>query len=178
MEPIEEYISQIPKDASVLDVGCFGHEGENTSQFLAKHFNHVTGVAISRKIEPYIPANYTVIFDNFYDYRFDPFDLVVLDLHIEGNLINDWCEKGLERMKKLVKPGGYLINYVMTSTDYGDPKVTPSLIQWHANLWWGKLTPQDIKKKLESLEGWELVEMKPEHRREYITWVKLKRIAG
>lgn len=179
MEPIERYISKIPKDASVLDVGCFGHGGCNTSLFLAERFDHVTGVAISREIEKYIPDNYTVIFDNFYNYDFEtPFDLVVLDLHIEGNLINDWCNKGLERMKDLVKPGGYLINYVMTTTDYGDPEVTPSLIDWHAKRWWRELTNKAIKKKLAELEGWELIDIKTEQRRPEISWVMLKRIAG
>lgn len=179
MEPIENFISLIPKDASVLDVGCFGHEGVNTSQFLSKHFDKVTGVAISRNIEPYITDNYTVIFDNFYNYDFkQQFDLVVLDLHIEGNLINDWCNTGIERVKKLVKPGGYLINYVMTTTEYGDAEVTPSLIAWHAKLWWGELTPEAIGKKINSINGFELVAAKPENRRPYILWVLLKRTDG
>lgn len=177
-ESFEKLLEQIPKDASVLDVGCYGHEGVNTSQFLANHFTHVTGIAISEKVKQYLAPNYTFIQDNFYDREFDPFDLVVLDLHIEGNLINDWCNRGLERMKKLVKPGGYLINYVMMTTEYGDSEVTPSLLAWHAKRWWGELTPEAVGKKLSSLPGFELVMALPEIRRPYILWCLLKRTAG
>jgi hypothetical protein len=95
MEIIEKFIQIFPKDSRVLDVGCYGHEGVNTSQFLAAYFDKVKGVGISDKVRQYLPSNYEYIQDNFYDHDFksELFDLVVMDMPIEGNLLNDWNDK-------------------------------------------------------------------------------------
>lgn len=176
-EAFERLIDTLPPSASVLDVGCYGHKGANTSKFLAKYFHHVTGVAISQKAIDQAPKNYEVIHDNFYTHDFKPFDLVVLDLDIENNLLRDWTDKGLARMKTLINPGGYLINYVMMTTEYGDPD-TPDLLAWHRDRWWKEHTPEAIGKKLTSLPGWELITAIPENRRPYILWTLLKRTDG
>lgn len=179
METFEKFIKTFPKDSKVLDVGCYGHEGINTSVFLAKHFDRVKGMAISPKVVPHVAPNYELVLDNFYDYKFrdEKFDLIVQDLTIELNLLNDWCEKGLERSANLLRPGGHLINFVMTTTEYGDPEVTPHLLAWHAKHWWGsdKLTLEAIGKKLSNLKLFDLVVAEPEQRRPYITWVMLKK---
>lgn|SRR3990167_853951 len=176
-DSFENLIEHFPKTLQVLDVGCYGHEGANTSQFLAKHFEKVTGIAINQSAVDQAASNYEVIHDNFYTHNFQLFDLVVLDLDIENNLLRDWTDKGLNRMKTIVKPGGYLINYVMMTREYGDPD-TPDLIDWHTARWWKALTPEAVGNKLKSLPGWELIAASPETRRPYILWTLLKRTDG
>lgn len=184
METFDKFIKDLPKDLDVLDIGCFGHEGENTSVFLGNHFDKILGFNINTKVfkssNKY--PNYEVIIDNFYDYKFRDrqFDLVVSDMTIELNLLNDWCDEGIERIKKLVRPGGYWINFVMMTDQYGDPAVTPDLIRWHSQRFWGSETPnsESVGQKLTKLKGWELVVAEPEQRRDYILWVMLKRTDG
>lgn len=184
METFEKIISKFDKSIKVLDVGCFGHEGENTSTFLGRHFSHIKGFNINKKVLALQEANpnYEFVIDNFYDYKFadEKFDLIVGDLTIELNLLNDWCNKGLERYWNLLKDNGYLINFIMTTTEYGDPEVTPHLIKWHAKHWWetDELTNEAIGKKLSKVKGFELIHAEAEIRRPYITWVLLKKISG
>lgn len=181
METFDKFIRTLPKDARVLDVGCFGHEGVNTSVFLADYFDHVTGMAISAKVKEHCPPNYEFIQDNFYDHRFrQEYDLVVTDLTIELNMLNDWSDAGIERISKLVAPGGFWINFVMMTSEYGDPKVTPDLIKWHSQRWWGTEVPnpESVGKKLTNLEGWGLYAAEPEIRRPYILWTMLRKTDG
>lgn len=181
METFEKIISTMPKNFKVLDVGCYGHEGVNTSQFLAKHFDKVTGVAIAEKVKQFCAPNYEFIQDNFYDRKFtELYDLIVLDLTIELNLLNDWSNKGLERVHKLLKPGGYLINFVMATTEYGDPEVTPHLLKFHSKLWWGsdEITLEAVGKKLSTIKGFQVVHTEFEQRRPYILWVCLQKTSG
>lgn len=177
-EAFERLIEQFPKDISVLDVGVNGADGENTSNFLSQYFHYVTGITIDKQAAETAPPNYRIIQDNFYNHEFtNKFSLVVLDLTIESNLLNDWNLQGLERMKRVVKHGGYLINYVMMTTEYGD-EYTPDLIAWHRDRWWKELTLEVVEKKLRSLRDWELITAIPETRRPYILWTLLKRIDG
>jgi len=184
METFEKFIRTLPKDADVLDVGCFGHEGENTSVFLGRYFDKILGFNINTKVFESSKdfPNYEVVIDNFYDYKFrdKKFDLVVTDLTIELNLLNDWCDEGMARIAKLVKPGGYWINFVMMTDQYGDPSVTPALIRWHSERFWNTEVPnpEAVGKKLTNLKDWELYVAEPEVRRPYIFWVMLKRTGG
>lgn len=182
-ETFDKFIRTLPKESSVLDIGTFGHDGKNTSVFLGKYFDKILGFNINTKVlkDSAQYPNYEVIIDNFYDYKFkQQFDLVVSDMTIELNLLNDWCDSGIERIAKLVKPGGYWINFVMMTDQYGDPKVTPALIRWHSENFWGVTVPNvdAVEQKLSKLKGWELVAAEPEKRRENILWVMLKRTAG
>lgn len=181
METFERLIRVLPKDARVLDVGCWGHEGVNTSKFLAEYFDHVTGMAISEKVKKHCPENYTFIQDNFYDHRFgEVYDLVVTDLTIESNMLNDWSNAGIERISKLVAPGGFWMNFVMMTDQYGDPEVTPDLIRWHSKRWWGSdvPNPESVGKKLTSLKDFGLYAAEPEQRRPYILWCLLRKTDG
>ncbi len=182
METIEKFISILTKDSRVLDVGCYGHEGVNTSQYLASYFDHVTGVAISTKVKQYLAPNYELIQDNFYDHDFEnkQYDLVIMDMPIEGNLLNDWNEKQLEKMQKLVAPGGFLVNYVMMTDQYGDPDITPDLIRFHSQKFWGVNIPtlQAVGDKLKTIKGWKKWLAVPEERREYILWTMLRKTDG
>lgn len=181
LETFEKFIQVLPKDAKVLDVGVAGVGGENTSDFLSKHFNRVLGVTIDERglaMAQNRYKNYDFIHDNFYNRPFEQkFDLLVLDLTIESNLLNDWSDKGLERAYNLIKPGGFLINFVMATDQYGDPDITPDLIRWHSKRWWKSDTPttEAIGKKLEVIKGFKLHVAAPELRRPYIYWVMLQR---
>lgn len=180
-ETLEQIIERFPKNISVLDVGCYGHEGVNTSTYLAKYFDHVTGINVNAKSVAQAPENYTAILDNFYVHEFpNPFTLVVLDLTIESNMLNDWSETGMERIKRVVKPGGYLLNFVMMTDQYGDPEVTPDLIRWHSKRFWKSDIPnaESVGARLKTLKDWEVIHVQPEVRRPYILWTLLRRTDG
>lgn len=182
LEAFERMIREFPKNSRVLDVGYAGHDGENTSNYLAAYFDRVVGITNSTTIANNNKKdNCEIIIDNFYNYRFNQqFDLVVLDLDIENNLLRDWRDGGLERVAKLLAPGGHLINYVMTTDQYGDPDQTPDLIRWHSERFWGTPVPTNeaIGERIKRLRGWELCTAKQEKRRPYITWVMLKKTNG
>lgn len=170
----------MPKNTLVLDVGCGGLWGENTTDYLIEHFGdeRIQGLVkegeASYEFSKQHP-NIKFSFGDFHTHEFPiTFDLVVLDLDIRGNLIN-WSEEGLKRVKDLVSPGGYLINYVMMTDQYGDPEETPKLIREHAERFWLELTPEAVGRKLDQLEDFEFVAFIQEERRSYIYWVLLRR---
>ena len=177
MPTFERLIKILPKDAKVLDVGCGGLLGQNTSQYLQNYFIDVLGVNIKENKDliefKKIYSNAKVIIGDYKNIT-EQFDLVVLDLNIEGNLEN-WSNDGIELASKLVKKGGYLINYVMMTDQYGNPDETPEIIRQHAKKWWGELTKEAVGKKLKSLKGFELILAESEDRRNYILWVVLKK---
>src|SRR3990167_79171 len=181
-------IKHLPKDFTVLDVGSGGLQGENTTEYLAEHFlpENILGICRSehevgryqaiRAEKKLIQLN--IILDDFYTHDFShhaPFDLVVLDMNIENNLAKDWSDQGLARVRGLVKPGGYLINYIMLTDQYGDPKKTPAFIRdtWRKNWGTDKLTSRDIDRRMANLKGWEVFAHDIEERRDYILWIML-----
>ncbi len=169
----------MPKEWKVLDAGCGGLDGENTSDFLVKHFGeeNITGICKAEteakrylELHPKLDMRIEQFFTSPLDKQFD---LLVLDLNIEGNLRN-WSSEGLREIQKYLKKGSYVTNYVMTTDQYGDPEETPKLLREHCEKWWGSFKPEDIGKRLNSLSGFKLVAHEVEERRPYITWVLLK----
>lgn len=188
----QKLISFLPRNFKVLDVGCGGLQGENTTNYLTEHFEpkNITGICNSDhevkrfqalRVEAKL-QELNIISTDFYKdvLSHDPFDLAVLDLNIENNLLQDWSVEGLKRMELFVKPGGYLINYVMLTNQYGDPTKTPSLISQHWRDFWGteKLQLRNIGERLSRINSWELFAYELEERRKYILWVMLKRTSG
>lgn len=181
MTAVETIISILPKDFRVLDVGALGLLGENTTQFLVDHFGEKNVIGICTRPEqpePFLQQHpdFQFIIDDFYVHNFEEkFDLLSLDLNIEKNL-EDWSSEGLEKLKQYIKPGGYLLNYIMTTTEYGDPLITPHLLRKHWATWWKQLPPhpEAIGRKIKDLNDWELIVAKQEERRPYIIWVLLK----
>ena len=182
----EKLILAVPKNSVVLDVGAGGLEGFNTTDFLIERFGveNVKGICIQpEKVAAYkdrFPEMDLVVGD-FYErshYKQKSFDLVVLDLNVKNNIIKDWSLEGLERMRGFIKQDGMLINYVMTTDQYGDENNTPALIRkrlkefWHTDL----LTYEDIGKRLTNLPGYELFAHEVEEIRSYIMWVALKKV--
>lgn len=184
MTAVEKIISILPKDLKVLDIGALGLLGENTTQFLVNHFQpkNVLGICLRpEQPEPFLEKypDFKLILGDFETYPFEEkFDLVVADLPIEKNL-EDWSEEGLAKIKKFLKPGAYFLNYIMATTEYGDPLITPFLIRKHWMNWWQHSPFDDgvnesIGRKLKTLEDWELVLALKEERRSYIIWTLLK----
>lgn len=184
-------IKQLPKTFTVLDVGAGGLQGENTTNYLIEHFDAKNILGVCRadvETQRFIATREAnkmftipIISDDFYQIKFDgQFDLVVLDMNIGNNLEKDWSDEGLERMRSLVKDGGYLINYIMTTDQYGDPEKTPEFIRKYWWQWWntGNLTMRAIGEKLRQLDGWELFDYEQEPRRDYILWTMLKKTNG
>lgn len=193
-------ISVLPKDFTVLDVGSGGLQGENTTNYLIEHFDakNILGVCKAdvetQRFNATREANkmftIPIISADFYGMEFKEgdfnkstswkFDLVVLDMNIENNLEKDWSDEGLERMRGLVKDGGYLINYIMLTDQYGDPEKTPAFIREQWKKWWGtdKLTLKEIGMRLTDIKGWEVFAHEVEERREYILWIMLKKTSG
>ena len=184
-------INSLPASLKVLDVGSGGLEGENTTNYLIRRFGpeNITGICSNQheverfhaiRAELKLPP-VKIIQDDFYKHEFTgQYDLAVLDLNIESNLGRDWTDEGLDHMRSLVKDGGYLINYIMLTDQYGDPDETPLFIyrKWVEH--WGteNLTLKDIGRKLSNLKGWELMAQEQEERRPYILWVMLKKTNG
>lgn len=185
MKTVQKLINILPPDSKVLDVGALGLMGENTTQFLVDKFGakNVTGVCLNPEQPEWFLKKYPdfkFILDDAFAYSFkEKFDLVVTDLGIEKN-IEEWSEEGLEKIKSLIKPRGYLLNYVMATTQYGDPLYTPFLIRKHWMSWWRHIYPHEegineaIGNKLKELEDWELILAEREERRPYILWILLK----
>lgn len=195
----QKLISQLPKTFDVLDIGAGGLQGENTTNFLIEHFDakNILGVCwaehdvrmfketrVANKMAgiTIVPVDYFKLELKQGDLnKNEPwlFDLMVLDLNIEGNLKN-WTKEGLEHASKFVKPGGYLINYIMLTDEYGDPDETPKLIREHWKAFWEteKLEMKNIGKRLSRISGWEVFAQEREKRREYILWIMLKKTSG
>lgn len=177
----DNLIQVLPTDSKVLDVGASGLEGENTTNALVARFPDYTGICIRpEKVEAYkyLHPDVNLIVGDFYarDIPDETYDLVVLDLNIENNLLKDWTDEGVKRIHKMLKPGGYLINYVMTTTEYGDPDATPQLIATHRDKFWGGW--KKIGDKLSKLKGFEVYASAQEQGRPYIQWVMLKKTNG
>lgn len=187
----QKLISQLPKNFTVLDVGSGGLHGENTTEYLLAHFgaenvlgvcwaDHEVEVYQAKRAEAKLPPVKIISADFYQMEPSEQYDLVVLDMNIESNLARDWTAEGLERMKKFVKPGGYLINYIMLTDQYGDPEKTPAFIRSQWPKFWEteKLTLPDIGKRLGRISGWEVFAHDIEERRPYILWMLLKRTSG
>ena len=186
MNGFEKIISAVPKDSMVLDVGAGGLEGFNTTDFLIARFGvkNVKGICIrSEKVEAYKEKHPSMdlIVGDFYKgghYKQKSFDLVVLDLNIDNNVIRDWSLEGLASVRNNLNENGMLINYVMLTDQYGDENKTPELIRkrwkefWHTDI----LTYEDIGKRLTNLPGYELFAHEVEEIRPYIMWVALKKV--
>lgn len=181
MTAVEKIISILPKNFQVLDVGALGLMGENTTQFLVDYFGakNVLGICLKPEQPEWFLEKYPdfpfVIGDVYATNFANKFDLVVTDFGVEKNL-EEWSLEGLERIKTLIQPGGYLLNYVMTTTEYGDPLETPHLLRKHWAEWWRQLPPhpEAIGRKLKDLNDWEVVLSIQEERRPYIIWILLK----
>lgn len=116
-------INKIPADSEVLDVGGGGLGGVNTTNYLITHFGGDNVTCINDKEErvaQFILDNPDVrmIVGDFYTYRFRrKFDLIVLDMNLALN-IRDWEEGVLKkRVVKLLKKGGFVINYIKPGTE-------------------------------------------------------------
>lgn len=176
-------IKHLPKDLKVLDVGCGGLYGENTSEYLIAHFGveNITGVCTSerevgiyhaRRAEMGLPE-VSIRVEDFYKMEPEKYDVVVLDLNIENNL-KDWTDKGLEYAKKFLKPGGYLINYVMVTDQYKDEDTGEMIKVAWADFFGGDIGYEQVGKKLSSLKDFKLLGQVKEERRPYILWVLLQ----
>lgn len=164
---------QKTQQTEVLDVGGGGLEGENTSNHLIERFGVENVTLINTKIDSvklFMEKNpdANMLIGNYLTFNFlHKYDIVVLDLNIEQNL-KDW-ENNHERAWNLLKPGGSIITYVMTTTDYGDPE-TKDLIRESMLKVWGT----DLITKNTLLGNDYVEEVENDNRRNYIKWVILK----
>ena len=76
-----------------------------------------------------------------------------------------------------MKDGGLLITYVMMTDQYGDPDETPALIRRHRDeFWWStQFNNEMIGRRLNEIDGFEIVGVEREKRRPYIYWVALEK---
>jgi len=168
-----ELIRDIPTTASVIDVGAYGLQGENTTTELVAHFEDVLTTNI-KKIEG------VKLVADFYKTYFDKkFDLIVLDLNIDNNVSQDWTRSGLDRIHDLLAPDGYVIIYVLTRDGYTEEEPTKTMIAENLNQFWksNPVTIDAIGNKLREFKDiFRLVAIQPDDRRDNIAWVKLQRI--
>lgn len=170
---IERLIADIPKTASVLDVGYGGLDGENTTNFLRAHFEKVEGLCKDkngvdryRAFKPESESDDVTI--GFYpnDVPFGKkWDLLVLDTNIEGSLAF-WSAKGLEKAWGFVKENGGILTYIMLTDLYGEEETQKQIIE-HRERYWASCLPHIV---------WNhVVAMQREERRDYIMWVLLRK---
>ena len=168
-----ELISDIPTNKSVLDVGAYGLQGENTTTELVAHFEDVLTINI-RKIEG------VKLVADFYRAHFDKkFDLIVLDLNIDNNVSQDWTRAGLDRVHNMLAPDGFVIVYILTKDGYTEQEPTKTMINDNLNHFWKAcpVTVDAIGNKLREFKDiFRLVAIQPDDRRDNIAWVKLQRI--
>ena len=166
LKGFRKIIAGLPKNLSVLDVGAWGLEGDNTTEAIREHFTDVTFINRKEVAKPCIKADY-------YTYEFDKkFDLIVLDLNIDNNIQRDWEENFRHSFKNL-KEGGSIICYAMITSDYGDPE-TPAMIKKHWKDYWKccELTPIDIVAGV--IDRFTLLDIQEDERRGEIYWVHLR----
>lgn len=177
----EKLIQFVPQEARVLDIGCGGLSGENTTNYLVKRFKDITGICRrSEEAQKYADAHPDIpfIFNEFNKVSHKPFyDLVVYDLNIENNILS-W-EADFKDILNYLKPNGYLITYVMTTTEYGDAG-TPNFIREHWERYYGQSKPgilnsELIGKRISQIPNYEFIASEVEERRPYITWVLLRK---
>ena len=181
-EAFYSLIKKLPKNLKILDIGCGGLSGENTTNFLIEHFGekNITGLCRRHPESEAFFENHKaikIIYDDFYTHKFEEqFDLVVFDLNIEGSLWG-WSHEGLKTLGNLVKPGGFFITYIMRTDQYGDPEETPKLIREHWAKWWGEpmFSNESIGNRVSKIKGWEFYKLQDEIRRPYISWTLLKK---
>ena len=114
MNGFKRIIQKINRKAKVLDVGAWGLEGENTSQYIEERFKNVVFMNIKA-----IPK--VTLVDDFYKHKFsERFDLIVLDMPQKNNTERDWTNKGLKRVAKLLRDGGIFITFLQTEQEYQD----------------------------------------------------------
>lgn len=178
-DAFEKIINKIPKTASVLDVGAWGHEGVNTSISLRKRFNDVTGINTKYNDAVDIVAD-------FYEYTLTKrFDLIVLDLNIDNNVKRDWTDEGLKRIHEMLSRNGVVVIYIETDLNYGNevPGIREKLIK-HKKDFWGlgesqEFTKERIKKGLGKYKKmYNVFAIEPEQRRIDIIWIALKKTNG
>lgn len=164
----ERLIELLPPGISVMDVGYGGLDGENTTNYLRARFGLIDGLnktdyAVARYRALYPDSEKDQVYFGTYpqDMPGERYDLLVLDPNIEGNLAF-WTPHGMETAFQFVKDGGHIITYVMTTDLYGDP-TTQKMIAEHRANWWAKKVQLPI------------VAQEHEERRQYISWVLLKK---
>lgn len=179
----QKLIQMLPRELSVLDVGAGGLEGENTSEFLLERFKDYTGICIKpdrvelynaqRKERGQKEAN--IIVGDFYVHDFGRiFDVLVLDLNIERNLL-DW-EDRFEQVKKYVKHGGYVITYSMMDDTYTDVESVHEQIRstWISFCGVNDMNVNSLTNGVRAIPGFELVTIETEKRRPEVAWVLLR----
>lgn len=169
----ERLIQNIPREATVMDVGYGGLDGENTTNYLRKRFFKVDGICkdangVDRYRALYPDAEKDDVIKGFYPNDMPEgkkWDLLVLDQGIEGNL-HFWSPEGQERAWSYVKEGGGIITYMMLTDFYSD-EATHELIKEHRERYWQPC--------LQHIVWSHVLGMEREERRPYIMFVLLKR---
>jgi len=118
MNGFKRIIQKINRKAKVLDVGAWGLEGENTSQYLKERFSNVVFMNIK-------PLEGVDLVADFYKYRFsEKFDVIVLDMPQKKNREKDWTNKGFKRIVRLLNRDGIFITFLQVEQDYQDVNIS------------------------------------------------------
>tara|TARA_B100001093_G_C26852567_1_gene1025804 strand:+ start:3893 stop:4468 length:576 start_codon:yes stop_codon:yes gene_type:complete len=170
---------EVKEYPNILDVGCFGRQGQNGSQAIIDSF-YIKGNITAMSYKNLIPHD---IFkegkikhiegDYFSQKISSTYDLIYFDLGWEGQL--KMIETELETlMYERLNDGGYLIFYMFTNNNYGHAKQ----IQDNLNNFWGvnTLNPSSIIKTINNLNPlYKIRCINTEIARPYITWITLQK---
>lgn len=184
-EGINEIIPRIDisENSKILDIGCFGRRGQNTSNVLVSKFynsGHIDGLNLGNAI-PKQYSNINLIQKNYFDFKTDvKYDLVCCDLGGLGQLT--LIEDDLTtKLYDMLNENGILIFYIFTNNNYTSYRTE---ISNHIKNYWSWNTPNVsmnetyIANKSKELYSafYDVISVDTEKIRPYITWIVLKKI--
>lgn len=175
-------IIQSLQPKTILDVGCGGLLGENTTVYLVEKFgdskvlgicrdNQQTGMFRNRF------PNLKIITGDFYSHKFEQkFDLIVLDLNADNNF-KDWSHDQLQKVREMLNDGGVIINYVMGTIWYDSEEFAKQIANHWLN-WWDtdEINRETIERRLKRLQDFKILAIEQEARRPYIWWVAIQKL--
>lgn len=161
-----DLISDIRAD-SILDVGCAGLGGENTTDFLVARWGaKVHGVCKDPSVQEYADKHGIRIDIKVFDPKeYAKYDLVCFDARIDDNLA--WW-----RNMDTTNTGKYFATYIITTDDYGDKDTSEAIRETWDAVWGGFPTMGRILNK--DYSPFKLKKVVTETRRPEITWVLLE----
>ena len=172
----------ISEKAKVLDIGCFGRGGQNTSNVLVHNFyknGHIDGLNLGNAV-PKQYSSINLIQENYFNFETDSkYDLICCDLGGLGQLpiIEDDIT---DKLYHMLEVNGFLIFYIFTNNNYTSFR---NEIANHIKTYWNwestniSMTEEYIFNRANELYSnlYSVISVDTEKIRPYITWIVLRK---
>ena len=176
-------------NSKILDIGCFGQEGDNGSDVIAECFygkGSIKGIC-TRNCIPKKYSNIKLIQGDYFKTNLnEKFDLIFLDLGGRNQLPiieNDLRDK----LYNILNKDGYLVYFIFPNDNYANDHYQEELMRKeiinHMQNYWLNLYNQNMPE--EYIRGicearlsdlYDIISVDNELTRDYITWIVLKKI--